>query len=109
MQTNGVSALDERELAALDALEDKLARGRSVHWDQPKVIRGFVARPIEKVAVRDYNDPTSTVEKRVATLRTEDGLEAIWEGPSALERLFEIDGSGVPVIVAYNGEKIGQK
>ena len=41
--------------------------------------------------------------KKVATLRTSSGLQAIWEGPDALDKLFEIEGYGMPVIVAYLG------
>ena len=59
--------------------------------------------------MRDYNDATKTTTKKVATLRTSTGLQAIWEGPAALDKLFEVEGSGMPVIVAYPGERVGQE
>jgi hypothetical protein len=101
--------LSEQELARLEALENELARGTSVRWDEPKRISGFLVRPIEKVTVKDYSDPSKTVEKQVATLRTANGLQTIWEGPAGLEKLFEVQGSGMPVIVDYKGEKVAQE
>jgi hypothetical protein len=101
--------LSETEQAALDRLENQQARGTSVKWEKPCTIKGFLARPIEAVTVKDYADPTKTVEKKVATLRTAEGLQAIWSGLAAVEALFEIEGSGMPVIVTYKGEKTGQE
>jgi hypothetical protein len=98
-------SLSDHELAELNQLEDQLGRGTAVHWDHPKTVRGFLARPIETATVKDYNDPNVTIDKKVATLRTEHGLQAIWEGPTGLETLFETTGAGIPVIVTYKGEK----
>lgn len=109
MNPNTTGGLSEHELAALDRLEDKLGRGASVHWDEPKTIRGVGARPIETATVKDYNDPSKMISKRVATLRTANGLEAIWEGPAGLEKLFEADITGHPVIVTYKGERVSQE
>jgi hypothetical protein len=102
-------ALSEAELAKLDALEDSLGRGTAVHWDEPKSVRGYLARPIETATAKDFNDPKKTVEKRVATLRTTNGLQAIWEGPAGLEKLFLAVGYEMPVIVVYKGERVGQE
>jgi hypothetical protein len=106
---NEDNRLSDHELRELEALEDRLGRGTAVKWDKPKTIKGYLVRPIEEAEVRDYNDPTKRITKKLATLRTSSGLQAIWEGPDALEKLFEIKGHGMPVIVAYVGEKIGQE
>ena len=103
------TTLSNHELEQLAKLEDKLGRGESVRWDEPKTIRGFVVRDIETVDVNDYSDPSRKVSKRVLTLRTATGLAAIWEGPAALEELFEEAVAGRPVVVAYQGEKVGQE
>jgi hypothetical protein len=107
--TQSPDVLSEAEQAALDRLENQQARGISVRWEKPCTVKGFLARPIEAVTVKDYGDPTKMVEKKVATLRTAEGLMAIWSGPAALEALFEIEGAGMPVIVVYKGEKVGQE
>ena len=101
--------LTDHERRELDALEERLGRGTAVKWDEPKTIKGYLVRPIEEAEVRDYNDLSKTVTKKVATLRTSAGLQAIWGGPTSLEKLFEIEGFGMPVIVAYLGERIGQE
>jgi hypothetical protein len=101
--------LSDRELEALEALEERLGRGTAVKWDEPKTIKGYLVRPIEEAEVPEYGDSTKTVAKKLATVRTATGLQAIWEGPAALDKLFEIKGSGMPVIVAYLGEKVGQE
>ncbi len=105
------NTLGADEQAALDALEDQLGRGVNVHWPkhEPKTIRGYGARDIETVSVPSYDDPSQMVEKRVATIRTSEGLQAIWEGPAGLEKLFESEIAGRPVIVTCTGEKISQK
>jgi hypothetical protein len=91
----------------VDPIEGLLARKRHT-WEVHRP--GDVSEHLERhkdetVEVRDYSDPSKTVAKRVATLRTEQGLEAIWEGPVRLQPLFEVEGSGLPVVVAYGGEK----
>jgi hypothetical protein len=101
--------LSDDEVRALEELEERLSRGTSVKWDEPKTIKGYLVRPIEAVEVPDYGDSTKTAKKKVATLRTASGLQAIWEGPAALDKLFEVEGSGMPVIVAYLGERVGQE
>jgi hypothetical protein len=106
---NHDNALSESEQRALDALEERLGRGTSVKWDRPKTVRGFLARPIETATVKDFDDPSKTVEKRVATLRTAEGLQAIWKGPTGLKELFEIEGSGMPVVVSYVDDSVSQE
>jgi hypothetical protein len=101
--------LSDRELEELEALEERLGRGASVTWDEPKAVKGYLVRPIEEAEVPAYDDRTKTIAKKVATLRTSSGLQAIWEGPGQLEKLFEIEGYGMPVIVAYLGERVGQE
>lgn len=101
--------LSPHELRALEALEEQLGRGTAVKWDEPKTIKGYLVRPIEEAEVPEYGDSTRAVTKKLATVRTAAGLQTIWEGPTALEELFEIEGSGMPVIVAYLGEKVGQE
>jgi hypothetical protein len=105
---NYMVQLSQSELDRLEQLENEQARGVSVRWDVPKVVKGFLVRPIEEVEVPDYNDKTRRVTKKIATLRTASGLEAIWEGPVALEPLFEVVGSGHPIIVRYGGRKPSQ-
>jgi hypothetical protein len=106
---NHDDGLSTQELEKLAQLEDNLGRGESVKWDEPKKIAGYIVRPVETVQVKDYNDSSRTVDKRVVTLRTATGLVAIWEGPGALEKLFDEADTGRPVIVRYTGEKIGQE
>jgi hypothetical protein len=106
---NHDDGLSAQELEKLAQLEDNLGRGEAVKWDGPKKIAGYVVRPVETVQAKDYNDSSRTVEKRVVTLRTATGLVAIWEGPGALEKLFEEADTGRPVIVRYTGEKVGQE
>jgi hypothetical protein len=102
--------LTEQERANLKRLADSQARGDGVRWDEPKTIEGYGARPIETIEVADYNDPTRKVEKQVATIRTDDGLVAIWSGLPALdEKLFDSgDITGRPIIVTYHGERLSQ-
>jgi hypothetical protein len=107
-QDTSSTGLSDHELEALARLEDELGRGESVKWDEPKTIRGYVARTVETVTVKDYSDSSKTVDKKVITLRTAEGLAAIWEGPTGLEKLFEAEASQ-PVIVAYRGEKVAQE
>ena len=101
--------LSDHELRELEALEERFARGTAVKWGEPQTIKGHLIRPIETVTVPKYGEPTKTVDKKVATLRTSSGLQAIWEGPDALDKLFEIEGYGMPLIVAYLGERVGQE
>jgi hypothetical protein len=110
--------LTDTELDALTALEDEQARGEPVRWDQPKTVKGVVARDLETFSYRDANDGGEKT-KRVLTLRTEKGLAAIFDGPAKLtSRLFNGErqdgeptgppGKGCPVIVEYRGEKVSQ-
>lgn len=114
-----IAYLSETELAALDELEDMLARGEAVVWDEPKTIRGIVVRDVETVTFNDKNNGGAEKSKRVLTLRTTDGLVAIFEGPAKLtSRLFNgerfgSDPVGPPVqgqlaIVTYKGERVSQ-
>jgi hypothetical protein len=106
------------ELAALDSLEDEQARGETVKWDEPKTVKGVAAREIETVT---FTDRTCGEEKtsRILTLRTENGLQAIFDGPVALGwRLFGDDSPGGTaneparrgdlLIVAYLGERTAE-
>lgn len=108
-------SLTPDELAALDQLEDEQARGETVKWDEPKTVRGVVAREIETIA---FTDRTSGEEKtsRILTIRTENGLQAIFDGPVALGlRLFGDNSPGGAagdaarkgdlLIVSYLGER----
>jgi hypothetical protein len=109
-------SLTQDELARLEQLEDQQARGKAVAWDEPKTVRGIVIREVETVTFT--NDDGTEQTKRVVTLRTEAGLEAIFEGPVRLnDRLFngerrkdDPDPLGPPkegdlLIVTYRGEK----
>jgi hypothetical protein len=106
------------ELAAPNRLEDEQARGVTVKWDEPKTVKGVAAREIETVT---YSDRTSGEEKtsRILTLRTADGLQAIFDGPIALGwRLFgdnspdstsnEAARKGDLLIVSYLGERTAE-
>jgi hypothetical protein len=91
--------LSSAEVAALAELEDERGRGESVVWDEPKIVKGAVVRDVEVVSFTDKNDGSEKT-KRVITLRTEQGLAALWEGPAKLtSRLFEGE--------QYHGEKLG--
>jgi hypothetical protein len=107
-------SLTADELAALDRLEDEQARGETVKWDEPKTIRGVAARNIETVQSRDKEGTPKT--SRVLTLRTQDGLKAIFDGPVRLNWFVFGDPppssaatrpprKGDLVIVDYRGEK----
>jgi hypothetical protein len=107
-------SLSSDELAALDRLEDEQARGETIKWDRPKTIRGVVARDVETVASRDRDGNAKT--SRVLTLRTQDGLKAIFDGVVRLNWFIFGDKppSGAAVrpprrgdllIVDYRGEK----
>lgn len=115
MTTSHLSPAEERALAEL---EDEQGRGEAISWDEQKTVRGVVVRDVETVTFQDKNDGT-TKEKRVLTLRTADGLMAIFEGPAKLNsRLFEgeqynADPLGPPakgqlVIVTFKGERVSQ-
>jgi hypothetical protein len=112
--------LTQEELARLEQLEDEQARGASVKWDTPKAVRGVVVRDVEEVTFTDASSGEDTT-KEVCTVRTENGLEAIWEGPDQLNsKLFKGERfkddpspSGPPrkgdlLIVHYKSEKTSQ-
>ena len=110
--------LTTEELKALDQLEDEQGRGDAVSWDEPKTVRGIVVRDVETITYTDKNDGLEK-SKKVVTLRTEAGLEAIYEGPVKLNgRLFEGErykqaSLGPPrkgefVVVRYKGERSSQ-
>ena len=110
--------LSAAELDRLDRLEDEQARGEAVRWDEPKTVRGIVVRDVETVTFKDKNTDESKT-KHVLTMRTETGLAAIFEGPTALnsrlfagERACEPDlgppRTGDLVIVTYKGEKTSE-
>lgn len=112
--------LTQDEVAQLERLEDEQGRGVSVKWDTPKTVRGVVVRDVEDVTFTDQNSGEDTT-KKVCTVRTENGLEAIWEGPDQLNsKLFKGERfkddpspSGPPrksdlLIAHYKGEKLSQ-
>jgi hypothetical protein len=114
----GAQYLSEQEEAALAALEDEQGRGDGVSWDAPKTVKGVMVRDVETITFTDKNDGVEK-QKRVATLRTADGLVAIFEGPAKLNsRLFDGEqfqgeSIGAPtkgqlVIVTYKGERLSQ-
>ena len=111
-------SLTSDELADLNALEDQELRGGSVNWDEPKRVGGGVARDVETFS---YTDKTTGEErtKQVLTLRTADGLVAIFEGPQSLNaKLFDGErydqpplgppATGDLLIVEYLGERTSQ-
>jgi hypothetical protein len=113
-------ALTQDELARLERLEDEQARGVPVKWDHPKTVRGVVVRDAETITYNDQNLGTE-VTKQVVTLRTENGLEAIFSGPGRLDSaLFrgerykdDPNPAGPPrkgdlLIVNYKGERPSQ-
>jgi hypothetical protein len=112
---NNVS-LSPTELAALERLEDEVARGEAVRWDVPKMVRGIAVRDVEVVTYADQNDGSEKT-KRVLTLRTAEGIFAIFEGPRKLtSRLFDGEQKGGGplgpprkgdlVLIQYKGEKV---
>jgi hypothetical protein len=115
---SGTQSLTDAEQKMLDQLEDEQARGESVTWDEPKTIRGIVARDVELVTYKDRNSGEER-SKRVLTVRTVTGLVSVWEGPTSLtSRLFEGEVSNGPavgppaagtlVIIRYLGERTAE-
>jgi hypothetical protein len=81
--------LSEFEKAAIEALDNSEGKGIAVSWDEEKTVAGVVARDVETITFKDKNDGKEKT-KKVLTLRTEDGLVSVFEGPTALNsRLFE--------------------
>ncbi len=110
----GSVTLTAAELAALERLEDEQSRGETVRWDEPKAVRGVVVRDIETVQSRDREGNPKT--SRVLTLRTVDGLQAIFDGPVRLNWFLFGDEppsgdatrparKGDLLIVDYRGER----